>query len=71
VNLEGQAVLGSRYREPVPQSFQAAERARLAALAAERWSVPGHVVPYAYADQVLHEDVRTSALRYFADHEIK
>lgn len=52
-------------------SFQAAERARLANLAFQRWGVQGHVVPYEMAAEVLHADLRQSAMRYFADNGVK
>lgn len=51
--------------------FQLRERWRLTDLAFDRWGVVGHVLPYEMADQVLQEDVRTSALQYFREHGIK
>lgn len=53
------------------ESFQKDEKARLARLAFQRWGVQGHVVPYQFAAEVLHPDVRESAIRYFADNGVK
>jgi hypothetical protein len=52
-------------------NFRREELSRLRNFAAHEWGVEGHVIPYEYADETLHEAVRETALDYFGRHQIK